>query len=209
MRVCDAAATSGPAAHELRTFCGHPAVASLRGFIDLLTELPCRTLCPGHPLAHCALPSCRGTVAGHPLANCAEPGPRPRLASKGDAPGHGKALASCRQRPSLESDGPAQRRGSAASPARNVPDPAFAQRRRAPPGPPRPRRTPAPSRRARGPPTAKGTLSAGEGQGGGRQLRVASSAGALTASQVTRALRDDAANCGFAVWSRDRACWDH
>ena len=128
MRVCDAAATSGPAPNELRTFCAHPAVASLRGFIDLLTEL-------------------RGTVVGHPLANSAEPGPRPRLASKGDAPGHGKAPASCRQRPSLESDGPAQRRGSAASPARNVPDPAFARQRRASPGPPRPRSPPlAPAR---------------------------------------------------------------
>jgi hypothetical protein len=42
MRVYDADATSGPAANDLRTFCGHPAVASSRGFIDLLTELPCQ-----------------------------------------------------------------------------------------------------------------------------------------------------------------------
>jgi hypothetical protein len=97
--------------------------------------------------------------------------------------------------------------------ARYAPDPAFARQRtrRAEPTP-RPAQaapTTGLSRRARGAPTAKGTLSEPEREGGGRQLRVASSAGALTASQVARALSDDAADYGFAVLSRDRAFWDH
>ena len=188
MRVYDAAATSGPAACEVRTFCTHPAVASLRSF---------------------SLPGRRARHTGIPPANRAEPGPRPpRQAPKGDAPG---------PRPSsrLNYDGPA-RMGADARPAWPGTRPTRHLRSSrpaapSPPGPPRPRRTPAPSRRARGLPTAKGALSAGDSgrEGGGRQLRVASSADALTGSQIARALSDDAADGGFAVPSRDRAFWDH
>jgi hypothetical protein len=181
----------------------------LRGVIDLLAELPCRTQWAGHPLVHCA-----------------EPGPWPRLASKGDARGRGQAPAPRRLRPSLALRWPCAHGPGKPAPVRARPGIRAAvdqQQHRVLPGPPGPR---PPSRPAAGASSESARPGAADCQehsagGGGAGRRppapsrklgtpprsTVAARARLTASKVAtgRALSDDAADCGFAVPSRDRA----
>ncbi len=154
----------------------------------------------------------------------------PRLASKGDARGRGQAPAPRRLRPSLALGWPCAHMPGKPAPARARPGirAAADQQHRVLPGPPRPRPPPPPRRAGASSESARPGAadcqghSAGGGGGGrrppapSRKLRVGAppkstvaARGELTASQVATggALSDDAADCGFAVPSRDRSSY--
>ena len=168
MRVYDADATSGPAANCSRS-------AHILRWLRCVASWICLPSCcaghsgPGIPWhtalspAHCATASFKGRCSG-PWPSSGSPQTAAlacitmalRAWARQARPGTCPARHSRSSRPAAAPSPPGPAQAAAALP----------------PGAP----VPAPSRRARGPPTAKSTLPAGEGQGGGRQLRVASSA---------------------------------